>query len=153
MYIIEKLDKNTEDVKQYIESSKEKSPQFIERYDSYELDNEIRAKLKCHSEKYSIYGFSAEWCKDCYKHIPVLAHIQDQTGIKTRIFGQIMRDAKNPHKRWRIPPSPEEVELFEVEKLPSIYVIDNHGNKMGEIIENPPEGKNLERAILDILES
>jgi thiol-disulfide isomerase/thioredoxin len=113
----------------------------------------METKLKCHSENNTIYAFSAEWCPDCYRHIPVLALIQEKTGLKTRIFGHLMRDAKNPNKRWRIPPSPEEVELFDLVKIPSIYMIDNQGNKVGEVIEHPPEGMTLEAAILAVLES
>jgi thiol-disulfide isomerase/thioredoxin len=124
----------------------------MERYESYRLENEVEIKLKYHNEKYRIYAFSAEWCPDCYQHIPILAHIQEKTGLKTRVFGHLMRDAKNPNKRWRIPPSPEEVELFEVVKIPSIYILDNQGKKAGEIIENPPMEKRLEDTILDILE-
>ena len=125
----------------------------MERYNGYKLDEEIVIKLKCHSDKYKIYAFSAEWCPDCYRNIPVLAQIQEETGIKVRIFGHLMRDAENPNKRWRIPPSPAEVDLFDVVKIPSMYVFDKDGNKVGEVIENPPEGKTLEAAILDILES
>ena len=153
MYDKEKLDKNSEDVKEYIESSREKAPQFMERYDSYELDKEVETKLKCHSDKYTIYAFSAEWCPDCYRHIPVLAQIQEKTGLKTRILGHLMRDAKNSNKRWKIPPSPAEVELFDLVKIPSMYVLDNQGNKVGEVIEHPPQGMALEAAILAVLES
>lgn len=147
------LDKNSEGVKQYIESSEEKATQFMERYESYQLEEEIVTKLKCHNDKYTIYAFSAEWCPDCYKHIPVLAQIQEKTGLKTRIFGHLMRDTNNPNKRWRIPPSPDEVKLFDLVKIPSIYILDNQGNKVGEIIEHPPTGKTLEAAVLDILEA
>ena len=153
MYDVEKLDQNSEDVKKYIESSREKAPQFMERYQSYELEKEMETKLKCHSHKNTIYAFSAEWCPDCYIHIPVLAHIQEKTGLKTRVFGHLMRDAKSSSRRWRIPPSPDEVELFDLVKIPSMYIIDNEGNKVGEIIERPSEGVTLERAVLDILES
>jgi thiol-disulfide isomerase/thioredoxin len=153
MYSIEKLNADSEDVKHYIESSKEKEPRFMERYNSYEVDKEIATKIKCHSEKYAIYAFSAEWCPDCMRNIPVLARIQEKTGLKTRIFGHIMRDAKSSTKRWRIPPSPAEVDEFDVIKIPSMYILDKDGNKVGEIIENPPTGMTLEAAILDILES
>jgi thiol-disulfide isomerase/thioredoxin len=153
MYQLEKLLENSEDVKYYIESSKEKAPQFMEWYDSYDLEPEVLTKLKCFSEKYVIIAFSAEWCPDCYRNIPVLAHIQEQTGLKTRIYGHLMRDVKSSGERWRIPPSPEEVKFFDVIKIPSIYILEKEGNKVGEIIENPPEGKTLEAAVLNILES
>jgi hypothetical protein len=64
-----------------------------------------------------------------------------------------MRDAKSSTKRWRIPPSPAQVEEFDLVKIPSMYILDKEGNKVGEIIEDPPTGKTLEAAILDILES
>lgn len=153
MYDTQKLDAESEDVKEYIESSREKAPRFMERYDGYQLEEEAVTKLKCYNDKYIIYAFSAEWCPDCYRNIPVLAHIQEETGLKTRIFGHLMRDAKNPEKRWRIPPSPAQVELFDVVKIPSMFILDMQGNKVGEIIENPPEGMTLEAAVLDILES
>ena len=153
MYDIDKLNQHSEDVKEYIQSSKENAPQFMERYDSYKLDNEVATKIKCHSGKYTIYAFSAEWCPDCYRHIPVLAHIQEETGLKTRILGHLMRDAKSSTKRWRIPPSPAEVEEFDLIKIPSMYILDKAGNKVGEIIEHPPTGMTLEAAVLKILES
>lgn len=153
MYDIDKLVKNSEDVKKYIESSHEKVPQFIERYNSYELDKEMMIKISCHSDKYMIFAFSAEWCPDCYQHIPVLAKLAEETGLEARVFGHLMRDAKSPDKLWRIPPSPKEVEEFQLVKIPSMYILNEKGEKIGEIIEHPAEGKKLEEEILEILES
>jgi thiol-disulfide isomerase/thioredoxin len=153
MYELEKLVENSEDVKYYIDSSKEKTSRFIEQYNSYILDSEAVTKIRCHSDKYMIITFSAEWCPDCYYNIPILAQLQEQTRLQTRVFGHLKRDAKNSAKLWRIPPSPEEVEDFNVVKIPSIFILDKGGNKVGQIIENSPKGKSLETAILDILES
>ena len=153
MYDLEKLVKDSEDVKHYIESSREKAPQFMERYREYKLEREMVMKINCHSDKYIIFAFSAEWCPDCYRNIPVLAKLQEATGLEVRIFGHLMRDAKSSTKRWRIPPSPAEVEEFDLVKIPSMYILDKQGQKVGEIIENPPEGMTLEAAILAILES
>lgn len=153
MYNISILVLRSEDVKEYIESSKEKAPKFMERYESYVLEKETVTKIKCYSDKYIIFAFSAEWCKDCARNIPVLARLQEETGLTTRIFGHVMRDAKSSTNIWSIPPSPEELELFNVTKVPSIYIFDKNGDKVGEIIENPPTGKTLEATILEILES
>lgn len=153
MYNIALLVSLSTDVKDYIESSSKKVPGFMERYDSYLLENEMTTKIQCHYDKYIIFAFSAEWCEDCIRNIPILARIQEETGLITRIFGHLVLDAKTPTRRWRIPPSPKEVEIFNVDKTPSIYILDKNGNKIGEIIENPPPGKTLEAAILDILES
>lgn len=125
----------------------------MERYESYSVEMETVSKIKRYFDKYIIFAFSAEWCKDCARNIPVLARLQEETGLITRIFGHVMKDAKSSTKKWRIPPSPEEINLFDVIKIPSIYILDKQGNKVGEIIENPPNGKTLETAILDILES
>lgn len=153
MYELGKLVENSADVKYYIENSIEKTSRFIDHYNSYILDREAVTKIKCHSEKYVIIAFSAEWCPDCYRNIPILAKLQEQTGLKTRVFGKLQRDKENPSKRWRIPPSPEVVEDFDVVKIPSLYILDKDGNQVGQIIENPPQGKSLELAILEILES
>jgi thiol-disulfide isomerase/thioredoxin len=153
MYNISILVIRSEDVKEYIESNRGKAPKFMERYESYVTEKEIITKIKRYSDKYIIFAFSGEWCKDCVRNIPVLARLQEETGLITRIFGHVMRDAKSSTKIWRVPPSPEEIELFNVTKIPSIYILNKNGEKVGEIIENPPPGKTLEAAILDILES
>lgn len=153
MYDLKQLQAHSEPVKEYLENAKEKTPRFQENLEKYRLEPEVVQKLKCHAGNAYIYAFSAEWCPDCYRNIPVLARMEKKAGIETRIFGHLMRDAKNNDKRWRIPPSPQEVEEFNVIKIPTMVVIDKKGEKLGEIIENPPEGKTLERAILEILES
>lgn len=153
MYDLEKLVKDSEDVKHYIASSREKAPLFMDQYMKYTLEHEMVMKINCHSDKYHIFAFSAEWCPDCYRNIPVLAKLQETTGLKVRIFGHLMRDSKSPTKRWSIPPSPKEVEEFDVVKIPAIYILDKNGKKVGEIIENPPPGMTLEAAILAVLES
>ena len=153
MYNIPILVVRSEDVKEYIESNKEKAPKFMDRYESYMIEKDTATNIKCYSDNYIIFAFSAEWCKDCARNIPVLARVQEETGLITRIFGHVIRDAKSSTKIWRIPPSPEELELFNVTKIPSIYILDKNGDKVGEIIENPPPGKTLETTILDILKS
>jgi hypothetical protein len=62
-----------------------------------------------------------------------------------------MRNVTDPDEKWAIPPSPPEVKAFNVIKIPLITVLNKEGEKRGEIIENPPEGQTLERALLDIL--
>jgi thiol-disulfide isomerase/thioredoxin len=153
MYNIPLLILRSEDVKEYIESNREKTPNFVDRYKSYTVEKETVSKIKRYFDKYIIFAFSAEWCKDCARNIPILARLQEESGLITRIFGHIMKDAKSSTKKWRIPPSPGEIDLFNVIKIPSIFILDNQGNKVGEIIENPPPDKTLETAILDILES
>jgi thiol-disulfide isomerase/thioredoxin len=153
MYDLEKLVKNSEKVSNYIYISSKDTPAFKENYEKYELDNETMRGLKKYKEDILVFAFSAEWCPDCHKHIPTLGLIADSTGIEVKIFGHLMRDPKTPRKRWRIPPSPPEVEEFNIRKIPTIVILDKKGKKIGGIVENPREGKTLEKAILDIIES
>ncbi len=98
-----------------------------------------------------IFLFSAEWCPDCHRNIPVLDLIREATGFEVRVFGHMMKNAKDSVKKWAVPPSPKEVEEFGVTKIPYIVIMDMKGNKLGEIIENPPQGNTLEESILEIL--
>ena len=153
MLNIENIRQRSETVQDYMKKLKDKAPSFIDRYASYKLDNEVRTRLKCHSEGTFILAFSAEWCPDCSNNIPILAHISDETGIEVRIFGSLERAAKESGEKWRVPPSPPEVKEFDIVKIPTIIIYNLEGERLGDIIENPPREKSLERAILDILES
>jgi thiol-disulfide isomerase/thioredoxin len=153
MYDLEKLVKNSEKVSTYISISSKDTSAFKENYEKYVLNDESLLGLKNHKEDVLIFAFSAEWCPDCQKHIPTLGLIAVSTGIEVKIFGHLMRDPETPKRYWRIPPSPPEVEEFNVRKIPTIVILDKKGKKIGCIVENPPEGKTLEKAILDIIES
>jgi len=144
---------SSEPIEEYLAAPSDATEAFNRRLQDYELDPSAAEKLKAHAGKAYIFAFSAEWCGDCKKNIPVLRLIQDATGIEVRVLGHIMRDANNPDERWRIPPSPPEVKTFNVVNIPHIAVLDTHGNELGAVIENPPEDKTLEEALLAILEA
>jgi thiol-disulfide isomerase/thioredoxin len=108
---------------------------------------------KKYVDKATVVVFSAEWCKDCHSNIPVLAQINRDVGLEVLVFGHLMRDSKNHGNRWSVPPSPPEVKEFNVIKIPLILVLNTQGQVLGEIVENPPEGKTLEQALLNILEA
>ncbi len=148
---LEKLRENSEPVSQYLDSVSEAKPAFARRREEYVPDEGVIRELKEYAGEVVVTVFSAEWCPDCFRNVPVLGTISEATGIEVLVFGHLMRDVKNPKKRWRIPPSPEEVKEFDVVKIPLITVLNNEGEKIGEIVENPPEGKTLETALLDIL--
>lgn len=153
MYNLEKLIKNSEKVSEYLSASSVKVPAFKENYEKYALKNDTIDRLKGHREDVLIFAFSAEWCPDCQRHIPTLGLIADSAGIQVNIFGHLMRDPKSSKSRWRIPPSPPEVEAFDIRRIPTIILLNRKGQKIGDIIENPPKGTSLEKAILEILES
>jgi len=151
MHDLERLRRNSEPVAGYIESVGKERPEFKRRLREYRLDRGVAEGLRAHAGKGVAFVFSASWCPDCHRNVPVLGLISEATGIEVRVFGGLMRDSKNSSEIWRIPPSPREVKDFDVRKIPLIVVLSREGEKLGEIVENPPPGKTLEEAVLEIL--
>jgi len=87
---------------------------FLERKQTYQLNEEAILNLKNYAKDIIIVVFSAEWCKDCAANVPVLALIAEKTGVNVRVFGELKKDALNPNEKWKIPPSPPEVKTFNV---------------------------------------
>ncbi|MDI6690325.1 MAG: hypothetical protein QME50_00450 [Candidatus Bathyarchaeota archaeon] len=61
-----------------------------------------------------------------------------------------MKDPLSRERKWRIPPSPPEVETFNVDKIPLIILFDNDGKEIGRVVENPHE-QTLEEELLKII--
>ena len=153
MYSITKLRKKSEPILESLEKSKAKTDKFMERFHSYVLDQDTADKVKEHVKEALVVVFSAEWCPDCQRNVPVLGLIHEATGIEVMVFGHIMREIKNDTRKWAVPPSPPEVDEFNFTKIPYIIVLNLKGEKRGEIVEKPPKDKTLEQALLEILEA
>lgn len=139
-------------VNQYITSIDEPfRAKFLERKKAYKLNLEAVDKLKSLVNNIVVVAFSAEWCKDCAANIPVLASLSEATGLEVRIFGGLKKNPLNPKRKWSIPPSPQEVEKFQVDKIPLILVFNKEGTELGRIVENPKEGLTLEEEFLRII--
>ena len=148
---LSEIRKKTVPVSQYIESLKQPfCDKFLTKKQTYQLKQEAINQLKKSADKYIVIAFSAEWCKDCAVHIPVLALISEATGLEVRIFGGLKKDTLSHTRKWRIPPSPQEVETFQVDKIPLIIVFDKEGKDIGRIIENPREKPTLEEELVKI---
>ena len=148
---IEKLRNRSVLVKEYLQEPSVGFEKFNKRKSEYIVDQKIIDDLKKVREKVYIFVFSAEWCPDCHRNVPILDLISDKTGIEVRVFGHLKRSDVGSLKKWSIPPSPEEVNEFNVLKIPYIMIINTEGEKVGEIIENPPQSKTLEETLLAIL--
>jgi thiol-disulfide isomerase/thioredoxin len=141
----------TVSISQYMETLTEPfKDKFLVRKQTYRLKTEVINQLKKFANKCVIIAFSAEWCKDCQSNIPILALISRATGIEVRVFGGLKKDPLNPYRKWRIPPSPPEVEAFHVDEIPLILLYNIKGEEIGRIIENPEE-PTLEEELLKIL--
>ena len=151
---ISKIRKKTVSANQYIESLKKPfREKFLRRKQTYKLKKEAINQLKKYSDRYVVVAFSAVWCKDCIKNIPVLALISEATGLEVRIFGGLEKDVLNPKRKWRIPPSPPEVETFNIDKIPLMIIIDREGKEIGRIIENPRHMPTIEQELHEIAKS
>lgn len=141
--------KKTVLVKEYLNSLEPRfREKFLMRKQTYMLSQEAVNSLRQLTEKYVIVAFSAEWCKDCAQHIPVLALISEATGLEVRIFGGLKKDPLSQTRKWRIPPSPPEVETFNVNKIPLIIIFDMEGKEVGRIVESPKVKPTLEEELL-----
>ena len=150
MLTIDSLKENSVPIAEYIDKLITKSQMAKEQLLNYKINQEITDKIKNYREKYFVFVFSAEWCPDCFRSIPILALLNRETDLDVRIFGGLIKS--DDRRSWKIPPSPKEVLDFDVKKIPLISILDNAGNIIGNIIENPPRGLTLEEAILRILE-
>lgn len=138
----------TVNVNKYIDSLENGfRKKFLARKETYKLKKEIINRLEHFAKNYVIVTFSAEWCKDCAANVPVLALISEATGLEVRVFGGLKKDPLSKTRKWRVPPSPPEVETFNVDKIPLIIIFDMEGNEIGRVIENPKE-PTLEEEIL-----
>jgi thiol-disulfide isomerase/thioredoxin len=144
--------RKTVSANQYIESLKQPfRDKFLTRKQTYQLKQEAINQLRKFADKYIVVAFSAEWCKDCATNVPVLALITEATGLEVRIFGGLKKDSLSHGKKWRVPPSPQEVETFQVDKIPLIVVFDKKGKCIGKIVENPREKPTIEEELVKII--
>ena len=126
---------------------------FLTRKQTYQPNPEAISQLKAFAGKYVIIAFSATWCKDCALNIPVLALINETAGMEVRVFGGLKKDPLDQVHKWRIPPSPQEVETLNVERIPLIIIADEEGTEIGRIVENPSHQPTLEQEISEIIRS
>jgi len=150
-YDISKLRKSSKSVHEYVSEPSKAKEAFEKRQAEYKLDEAVVKELKKWVKDYFVVVFSAEWCPDCLRNLPVIDKVAETTGLEVRVFGHIMRDAKSNTREWAVPPSPPEVNEFKVTKIPLIVVLRKNGEMVGEIIENPPQGVTVEKALLDLM--
>lgn len=151
---LSEIERRTISVTDYINSLEEPFREgFLVRKQTYQPNQEALCQLRESAGKYIIIAFSAGWCKDCAVNIPVLAVINDASGLEVRVFGGLKKDPLGQGRKWRIPPSPQEVETFNVDKLPLIIVADREGSEIGRIVENPTRRPTLEQELCEIIKS
>ena len=150
---LETIMRKTTPVDKYIsEISQSYKDKFLQKMQSYQMEEKPIKKLKEHAKDLIIIVFSAEWCKDCAENIPILAMLAKEIKIEIRVFGGLKTNPLNQKEKWSIPPSPPEVKKFNVKKIPHIIISNKNGKELGTIIENPIPGNTLEKEIFNILQ-
>ncbi len=148
---LSEIERKTVTVNQYLERLE---PRFREEFSvnkqTYQPKLETIKQLKKVADEYVIVAFSAGWCKDCSVVISILALISEATGLRVRIFGGLKKDPLSHTRKWRIPPSPPEVETFNVNRIPLIVLINKEGKEIGRVIEKPTRLPTLEEELLEI---
>jgi thiol-disulfide isomerase/thioredoxin len=152
MVDLDDIRKRTKNARGYVESIEGKAGgQFLEVYDEYKLNHQSTQELKTLAEGLVFVVMSAGWCKDCRAALPVLMHLEEEIGLDVRCFGGIKTAPLDPDHRWKIPPSPPEMEDWGVTAIPWIQIFDSDGNRIAVIIEKPTVKPTLEAELVHVL--
>ncbi|NWF94632.1 MAG: thioredoxin family protein [Candidatus Thorarchaeota archaeon] len=125
---------------------------FLRQQQEYKLDAQVVDKLRPLIGDYSLVVVFADWCGDARKAVPVLALLEKELGIKIRALGGMTKPPYGSPKLWAVPPSPEEVERFEITSSPTLLVFDREGREIGRMKTRPRMTSSVEAEILKIIE-
>ncbi len=139
----------------YIDSLQEEDRKiWQENFQLYQPDKTMVEKLDSLMKNFNgtIIVYSAAWCKDCRRHVPALAKTLSLLNKKPEVYVRsgFKTDPLNKARKWRIPPSPPEIEELNVTNIPTFILYDSAGNEIGRIIEHPRQS--IEADLVDILE-
>ena len=144
----------TTSVKGYIEALSEKDKDIVmDAYEEYKVKPEVVEQLRDLMRNMKVIIFSAPWCGDCKRAMPVMLHLEEMLGLDIMVFGTIKTAPLDPNKQWAVPPSPPEINEWKVKAIPWFVFFDKEGNQVGILIEKPAVKDTLEEEILHILKS
>jgi hypothetical protein len=146
------VEKRTVSISEYLNNLKEPFRQrLFEAKQNYRLDKESAGKIGEYANTHFMVAFSGDWCKDCAPVIAALALINEAAGIEVRVFGGLKKDVLSYSFKWRIPPSPPEVNTFGVDNIPLVLVFNDKGEQIGRIVEKPKHMPTIEQELVEIL--
>lgn len=144
----------TKTVKEYIDGLDEKNHgAFMKMYNEYSLDDKAVDEMKGLVKDLTIVIFSATWCGDCKRAMPVMLQLEEKLGIDVRVFSDIKTKPLDPNVQWSIPPSPQEMDDWKVKAIPWFEFIDKDGNRVAILIEKPTVKDTLEAEIVHVLKN
>jgi thiol-disulfide isomerase/thioredoxin len=144
--------KRSTDVRGYINALSEKDKDIVmEAYEAYHINETALKELQKIAKGLKVIIFSAAWCGDCKQAMPVMLHIEEKTDFDIMVFGNIKTDPLNKDVKWRVPPSPPEINEWGATAIPWFVFFDAKGNKIGTLIEKPTVTATLEEEIVHVL--
>jgi len=151
---VKHLEKSGLKVDEMIENLSGKDGDTIrENFEKYEPIEGVLSELEEKANGYLFVVFSADWCRDCKTNVAAFAKILKRIPTINGVFFKGIKSApKDPDIRWRVPPSPPEVNDFDLRKIPTIFIIDSNGKLVGEMLENPEHKPTLEEELVYILD-
>jgi thiol-disulfide isomerase/thioredoxin len=154
MVDFEDIRSRTTNIQGYIDELRDKDKDIIiETYNEYNLDSAVVDELRNILEDMIVVAFSAAWCGDCKRAIPVMRHLEEQLGLEVLVFSKIKTAPLDPDKQWAVPPSPPEANDWGVTAIPWFVFFDSDGKNVGTLIEKPTVKDTLEAEILHILKN
>ena len=142
----------TTNVQDYINGLKDKDKEkFLEVYNNYKLNGDAVDELREALKDLTVVVFSAAWCGDCKRAMPVMQLLEEQIGLEVLVFSKIKTAPLDPDRQWAVPPSPPEINEWGVTAIPWFNFYDAQGNLVGTLIEKPTVKETLEEEILHVL--
>jgi len=152
MVDLNEIRSRTTNVRDYIDGLKDKDKEkFLEVYNTYKLETEVVDQLRETLKDLTVVVFSAAWCGDCKRALPVIQQLEEQLGLEVLVFSKIKTAPLDPDRQWAVPPSPPEVNEWGVTAIPWFNFYDADGNLVGTLIEKPKVKDTLEEEILHVL--
>jgi len=126
---------------------------FVRQGQEYKLDKKVVEKLRGYAKDYVLVAVFADWCSDAARAIPVLSLLEKETGMRVRALGGMEKPPMGSSRLWAVPPSPKEVDIFDITSSPTILVFNKSGEEVGRIKTRPRMTPTVEAEILKIIEN
>ncbi len=146
----------TEECKSCVEYINEMNPMYksrwLDEFTSYRPNASVLAELKPLMDDYELVVVFADWCGDARRMLPALAHLESELGIRIRALGGMTKPGFGSDRHWAIPPSPIEVDTFEITSSPTVIIFDKKtGDEIARIKTRPKMAPTVEEEILRLI--
>lgn len=125
---------------------------FLRLKNEYKLNPNAIEELGKLLGNYRVVIVFAEWCSDARRAVPVMSLIEAETGQKISALGGMKKPPYGSGKFWAVPPSPVEVDIFEITSSPTVLIFNKQGEEVGRIKTRPKLTPTLEQEIVKIIE-